>query len=159
MLEPEPAPVTVSGLWSWSGLLGNMEAIYNIASTYYVGILTIGLLIYVVLNELNKRRARKLVQNQIDALNENLARELQLIRELLQHHTLTKRVYMKHQTCVTVIQKENKTENKVLTRASSQIPENLSNVSGSRVAIAFREADASRKRHQNTRGSRYRRWY
>ena len=80
-LEPKPAPVTVSGLWSWSGLLGNMDAIYNIASTYYVGILTIGLLIYVVLNELNKLNEleNKLVQNQIDALNENFANYCNII--------------------------------------------------------------------------------
>ena len=56
VLEPPVAPVRGIGFWSW---FCNIESIYNAVRVYYLTIIIVCLLLYVALNEWNKRREGK----------------------------------------------------------------------------------------------------
>ena len=56
VLEPPVASVRGIGFWSW---FCNIESIYNAVRVYYLTIIIVCLLLYVALNEWNKRREGK----------------------------------------------------------------------------------------------------
>ena len=69
VLEPPVAPVRGIGFWSW---FCNIESIYNAVRVYYLTIIIVCLLLYVALNEWNKRREGRpsfAVQNTIHTGN------------------------------------------------------------------------------------------